>query len=66
MEAYQGLKERQTKPIATWLYGPSEEGRRELAGRLETMGFPVFRSPEAAVKALGLAWEYASRSGASL
>jgi acyl-CoA synthetase (NDP forming) len=61
MEAYHGLKGRYAKPIATWVYGPSEEGRRELAGRLERMGFPVFRSPEAAVKALGLAWEYARR-----
>jgi acyl-CoA synthetase (NDP forming) len=65
MEAYHGLKDRCAKPIATWLYGPNEEGRRELAGRIEGLGFPVFRSPEAAVKALGLAWEYARRSGGS-
>ncbi len=58
VEAYRGLRAAYPKPVATWIYGPSEEGRMELTERLEGAGFPVFRTPEAAIKALGLAWQY--------
>jgi len=59
IEAYESLKGENSKPLVSWIYGPNAELSSELAGRLEEMGFPVFRSPESAIKALGLAWRYA-------
>lgn len=52
------------KPVATWVYGPSTEARTALTLELEDMGFPVFQTPESAVKALGFAWRYAERARA--
>lgn len=60
IEAYETIRNRHRKPVVTWIYGPSVRSSKELAGRLEKMGFPVFTRPETAMKALGLAWRRAS------
>jgi acetyltransferase len=39
IKAYERIKGRVRKPIATWIYGPDAEGR-SLAKRVEEMGFP--------------------------
>jgi acyl-CoA synthetase (NDP forming) len=59
LDAYQRIKDRVRKPIATWIYGPNLEAAADLAHRVEEMGFPVFYSPEKSIRALGLAWAYA-------
>jgi acyl-CoA synthetase (NDP forming) len=58
MEAYERLRDRVRKPIATWIYGPNSEVAADLTAQIEEMGFPVFNSPEKCVQALGLAWAY--------
>ena len=60
IEAYEGIKNRYRKPVVTWIYGPSVQFSRELAVRLEEMGFPVFIRLETSIKSLGLAWRHAS------
>jgi len=59
VEAYEALIGVYSNPLVSWIYGPNVELSSELVGRLEDMGFPVFSSPESAIKALGLAWKYA-------
>lgn len=61
IKTYQELQERYQKPIATWVYGPRLPIIDDLALRLEDLGFPVFSDFEMAIKALGIAWEYAIR-----
>jgi len=63
IKAYEGIMGRFTKPVATWIYGPDSCAVRETAFRLEHMGFPVFKQVETAVKALGLAFQYARNRG---
>jgi acyl-CoA synthetase (NDP forming) len=58
LKVYERIKERIQKPIATWIYGPSSEAATDLAKGIETMGFPVFTTPEKCIQALGLAWAY--------
>ncbi len=58
LEAYDRLSRAHQKPVATWIYGPELSMARDLANRLEAMGYPVFSDPETAVKALGLAFRY--------
>jgi acyl-CoA synthetase (NDP forming) len=58
LKAYERIKGRVTKPIATWVYGPNSEVTADLAQQIEGMGFPVFNSPEKCVRALGLAYQY--------
>ncbi len=58
LKAYERIKDRVRKPIATWIYGPNSEVAADLAKRVEEMGFPVFNSPEKCVQALGLAYQY--------
>jgi acyl-CoA synthetase (NDP forming) len=62
LKAYERIKDRVKKPIATWIYGPNFEVATDLAQQIEEMGFPVFNSPEKSVQALGLAWEYKRRT----
>lgn len=59
LKAYERMKDRVRKPIATWIYGPNLGVAADLAERVEEMGFPVFSSPEKGIRALGLAWAYA-------
>ncbi len=47
------------KTIASWVYGPRISLIHEMTCRLEEMGFPVFSDIEMAIKALGLATQYA-------
>jgi acyl-CoA synthetase (NDP forming) len=58
LKAYERIKDRVRKPIATWVYGPSSEVAADLTKRVEEMGFPVFNSPEKCIRALGLAYQY--------
>jgi acyl-CoA synthetase (NDP forming) len=58
VEAYEAIRDRSRKPLATWIYGPDAVTIRELGERIEDMGFPVFDRPESAIKALGLAYRY--------
>jgi acyl-CoA synthetase (NDP forming) len=58
VEAYEAVRNRIRKPLATWIYGPNPATIKALGERLEGMGFPVYETPESAVKALGLAWRY--------
>jgi acetate---CoA ligase (ADP-forming) len=60
VEGYEALKEKARKPVVTWVYGPNINMTRDMAKRLESLGFPVFAEPERCIKALGLAYRYAS------
>lgn len=51
------------KPIASWIYGPRLPFVREMTCRLEELGFPVFPDIETAMKALGMASQYAKIKG---
>ncbi len=59
-EAYEALKNNGQKPVVTWVYGPNLLMTADLSKRLESLGFPVFSEPEKCIKALGLAYRYAS------
>jgi acyl-CoA synthetase (NDP forming) len=58
LKAYEQIRNRVRKPVATWVYGPNSEVAADLGQKIEEMGFPVFNSPEKCVQALGMAWEY--------
>ncbi len=58
LEAYEQLKTRYPKPVATWIYGPDTSMIAELAEPLENLGFPVFSNLKISIKALGLACKY--------
>jgi len=59
IEAYEALRGRFPKPVATWIYGPDPSKIRGLKERIEDMDFPVFDQPETCIKALGMARQYA-------
>jgi acetate---CoA ligase (ADP-forming) len=63
LEAYKELRGFIEKPVVTWVYGPNFEKVLDLRERIEDLGFPVFGEPERCIKALGLAFTYASRQG---
>lgn len=48
------------KPIAIWLYGPKLPIIYDIAYNLEELGFPVFLDLEVAIKAIGVAYQYAT------
>ena len=60
VEGYEALRENARKPVVTWVYGPNINMTRDVIRRLESLGFPVFAEPERCIKALGLAYRYAS------
>jgi len=60
VEGYEALRENARKPVVTWVYGPNINMTRDVIKRLESLGFPVFAEPERCIKALGLAYRYAS------
>ncbi len=62
LKIYRGLQGNQ-KPIASWIYGPRLDYTYEMARQLEELGFPVFSDIEMAIKALGLASQYAKAKG---
>lgn len=60
LKFYKELKGGYHKTIATWIYGPNLSLVNEMSSRMEDLGFPVFSSLEIAIKALGIAYQYAS------
>ncbi len=61
LKFYESLHGGYQKTIATWIYGPSIPLVNEMSGRMEDLGFPVFSELEAAIKALGIAYQYSNR-----
>ena len=61
LKFYKEVKGSYQKTIATWIYGPSIPLINEMTYRLEELGFPVFSNIETAIKALGIAYQYAIR-----
>jgi acyl-CoA synthetase (NDP forming) len=59
LKFYERIKGSYQKTIATWIYGSRMPLINDMACRLEDLGFPVFTSPETAIKALGIAYQYA-------
>jgi acyl-CoA synthetase (NDP forming) len=59
IKAYEDVKGHYQKPLVSWVYGPDKGLVRDTAERLENLGFPVFSKPESAIKAMGLALQYA-------
>jgi acetyltransferase len=64
IKAYEGVKGQYQKPLVSWVYGPDKGLVRDIAERVENLGFPVFSNPETAIKAMGLALRYARIIGA--
>ncbi len=62
LKIYEGLQGNR-KPMASWVYGPRVPYIQEMTRRLEDLGFPVFSDIEMAIKALGLATQYAKAKG---
>lgn len=62
LKIYRELKGNQ-KPIASWVYGPRIPYLQEMSAQLEHLGFPVFSDIEMAIKALGVATQYARAKG---
>jgi len=60
LKFYESLRGARQKTIATWVYGPSIHLVNKLSSGLEDLGFPVFSELEMAMKALGLAYQYAN------
>jgi len=54
-----GVRQRRSKPVTVWVYGTSMSMREEMARRFEGMGLPTYVDLETAVKAHGLAAQYA-------
>jgi hypothetical protein len=61
LKFYEETKGKYQKTIATWIYGPSVPLIKEMSSRMEDLGFPVFSDLEMAIKALGIAYQYAVR-----
>jgi acyl-CoA synthetase (NDP forming) len=59
LKFYKKIKGRYQRTIATWIYGPSLPLVQEMSSRMEDLGFPVFPDLEMAIKALGIAHQYA-------
>jgi acyl-CoA synthetase (NDP forming) len=63
VKAYEELKGHTQKPLISWVYGPDKGLVRDIAERLEDLGFPVFSNPETAIRAMGLAFRYTRITG---
>ena len=61
LKFYETLQGNYQKTIATWIYGPSVPLIKEMSGRMEDLGYPVFSDVETAMKALGIAYQYSIR-----
>jgi len=57
---YKLMRDKYRKPLVTWLYGPNPRVVAELRQRMEELNFPVFRSPEASMRALGMALKFSN------
>jgi acyl-CoA synthetase (NDP forming) len=60
LDMFERLKRRISKPVTVWVYGMQLSVIEEMSRQLEVMGFPTYFDIETAVKALGVAVEYAS------
>jgi len=60
VEVYKQLRGRYSKPLVAWLYGPNTASVAKVTQRLEEIGFPVFRDPETAMRALGLSFKFSN------
>jgi|GEM_PF-1405829 acyl-CoA synthetase (NDP forming) len=47
------------KPVVIWIYGPRLPIIYDITHNLEDLGFPVFSNLETAIKAIGVAYQYA-------
>ncbi len=56
---FRQLRQRFSKPMAIWMYGPKLSPKGELTRQLEAMGLPTYLNLETAAKALGIAASYA-------
>jgi acyl-CoA synthetase (NDP forming) len=63
IKAYEEVKSNSRKPLVSWVYGPDKGLVRDIVERLENLGFPVFSSPETAIRAVGLAFRYSRIRG---
>jgi acyl-CoA synthetase (NDP forming) len=61
LKFFKELQGKYRKTIATWIYGPSIPLINEMSSGMEELGFPVFSDLEMAIKALGIAYQYAMR-----
>jgi acyl-CoA synthetase (NDP forming) len=61
LRRYKEFKRNDQRPIATWIYGPRLPLVNDMASRMEDLGFPVYSNLETAIKALGIAYQYAMR-----
>ena len=55
------LKQQASKPMTVWIYTTKLSVKEELSRELEALGLPVYIKLETAVKALGIAVDYAKR-----
>ncbi|MBL7119170.1 MAG: CoA-binding protein [Dehalococcoidia bacterium] len=53
------LRQHISKPITIWIYGTTVSMTEEVARQLEAMGLPTYLELETAIKALGIAADYA-------
>jgi len=53
------LRRRISKPVTVWIYGTKVDKRERVSRLLEEMGLPTYLDLETAIRALGLAAEYA-------
>ena len=59
VDTFRRLRHRVSKPIVVWIYSTKLAVAQELRRELETLGLPTYSNLETAVKALGVAAEYA-------
>ena len=57
---YRGIHGIYQKPVAIWIFGPRLPIIYDMTYNLEDLGFPVFSELETAIKAIGVAYQYAS------
>jgi acyl-CoA synthetase (NDP forming) len=55
---YKLIRGKYQKPLVTLLYGPNPRVVAEIRQRIEKLNFPVFRSPETSIRALGMALRF--------
>ncbi|NWG04437.1 MAG: CoA-binding protein [Syntrophaceae bacterium] len=63
IKIFRNLRSVSQKPVVIWVYGPRQPNVYDLTCNLEDLGFPVFSALETAIKAIGLAYQYAIWKG---
>jgi len=59
VEMFGRLRQRTTKPVSVYIYGTSVSVRDDVARQLDALGVPTYLELETAVRALGVAVQYA-------